>query len=170
MKKIIFAFAAALMMSMNVAAQDDQNQQRGERRQLTKEQMIKQRTDQMVKEYGLDATQAEALNKLNTEYADKLPMMGRGGRGGRPGGRPNRDGQQVRPENNGDRQQARPQMSMEDMRKNMEAYEAGLKKIMSEDQYKTYQENRQKRMRQGFGGGRRGEGQGQRPQRPANNE
>ena len=74
MKKTILAIAAAIMMSANVAAQDkkDQGQQP---QQPDKTEMIKQHTDQMVKDYSLNQEQGEKLLVLNTEYADKMPMM-----------------------------------------------------------------------------------------------
>ena len=79
MKKTIVAIAAAVMMSANLMAQDDQKQDQ-QPQQPDKTEMIKQHTDQMVKDYGLNEEQADKLLALNTEYADKLPMMFRGPR------------------------------------------------------------------------------------------
>ena len=88
MKKIMFSMAAAILMSASALAQTDNAPQ-----QPDQAEMIKQRTENTVKQYGLNEDQAKQLLELNTKYADKMPMgfgrMGRmGGRGGRrEGGR-----------------------------------------------------------------------------------
>lgn len=162
MKKIVIALTAVLMMSTAAMAQDGQ---RRERRQMDRTEMIKQRTDNTVQKYGLDEKQAKELLALNTEYADKMgPGMGmRGGRGGF--GRGNGNG--PRPEG-GDtlQRRQRPQNApeggrpnFEEMRKNMEEYNAKLQKIMTPEQYKAYQEDMEKMRQQGP------RGQGQRPRR-----
>ena len=144
MKKIMFSMAAAILMSASALAQtDNAPQQRSEADQA---EMIKQRTENTVKQYGLNEDQAKQLLELNTKYADKMPMgFGRmGGRGGRRGG-----GQMPQMT---DEQRAR----MEEMRKQMtetrEAYNKELEKIMTPEQFKKYQEDQQNR-RGGFGGG-----------------
>ena len=168
MKKTILAIAAAIMMSANVAAQDkkDQGQQP---QQPDKTEMIKQHTDQMVKDYSLNQEQGEKLLVLNTEYADKMPMMFRGPRGGQRGQRPQFNAQRPqRPDSATQGQRPprgeRPQMNREEMRKNMEAYNTELQKIMTEEQYKKYQDDMQKRMQRGPQGG-----PGQRRERPQRN-
>lgn len=171
MKKTAMAFAAMIFMSTAAMAQNNGGQR--PERQFDRAEMMKRQAEQMVSTYGLNQEQAEKLEKLNTEYADKLPFMGgmgmRGGRGGgqRPGGgggfgnRPNGGGNMGAP--NGQRP-SREQMEerMKEMRANQEAYNGELKKIMTEEQYKKYeadQQQRQQRMQQrqqgggGFGGG-----------------
>ena len=150
MKTTILAIAAALMMSATAMAQD--NQAQGQRpRQMDRTEMIKARTDYMVKEYGLNDEQAQKLLALNTEYAEKMPMMrgqrgqgqrqqGQAGQGQRPERREGQAGQGQRPERQqgdslrrGQRGQGqRQQMNPEEMRKNMEAYNAELEKIIEE--------------------------------------
>lgn len=167
MKTTMIAIAAAIMMSATAMAQDEQTQ--GQRpRQMDRAEIIKARTEQVVKEYNLNEEQAKKLEALNAEYADKIPMMrgqrqqGQGGRGQRPEGqmgqrqRPDRQpGDSVRrgPRNNGQ------QPNFEEMRKNMEAYNAELEKIMTQEQYAKYRENTNRRMggqrNGGFGGGNR---------------
>lgn len=168
MKKTILAIAAAIMMSANVAAQDKQEQVQ-QPQQPDRTEVIKQQTDQTVKDYGLDEAQAAKLLTLNTEYAEKIPMMFRGPRGGQRGQRPQANRQRPqRPDGAVQGQRPprgeRPQMDREEMRKNMEAYNAELQKIMTEEQYKKYQEDVQKRMQRGPQGG-----PGQRRERPQHN-
>ena len=176
MKTTMMALVAALMMSATVMAQNEQPQGQGPR-QMDRAEMIKARTEQVVKEYGLNEEQAKQLEALNTEYYEKMPMMrfprqqGQAGQGQRPqrqmgqgqGQRPQRQpGDSLR---RGQRPQGdRPQMNFEEMRKNMEEYNAALEKIMTQEQYAKYRENMGRRM----GGGQRnggGFGGGNRPQR-----
>ena len=181
MEKTMMAIAAAMMMSATVMAQNEQPQGQGPR-QMDRAEMIKARTEQVVKEYGLNEEQAKKLEALNTEYFEKMPMMrfprqqGQAGQGqgqrpqrqeGQMGQRPQRQpGDSLR---RGQRPQGdRPQMNFEEMRKNMEEYNAALEKIMTEEQFAKYRENMGRRM----GGGQRngggfggGFGGGNRPQR-----
>jgi hypothetical protein len=180
MKKIAMAFATMIFMSTAVMAQNN-GVQRPER-QFDRAEMMKRQAEQMVTTYGLNQEQAEKLEKLNAEYADKLPMgmgMGmRGGRGGgqRPGGggggfgnRPNGGGGNMGAPNG--QRPSREQMEerMKEMRANQEAYNGELKKIMTEEQYKKYEADQQQRMQRmqqrqqgggGFGGGFGGGGFG----------
>ena len=174
MKKMILAIAAVITMSANVMAQDDQQQQGPQPRQFDRAEMMKQRTEQVVKDYGLNEEQAQKLLELNNQFAEKLPMMmmGRGAMGGPRGQRP-QAGQQrrERPQQadtarrgqmRGERGN-RPMMSREEMMKNMEAYNSELEKIMTPEQFAKYKDDMQKRMQQGM----RGRG-GNRPQRNNN--
>ena len=177
MKKAMMALVAAVMMSANVAAQTEEQAQAPQQPVMDKAELIKQRTEQMVKEYDLSEEQAGKLLELNTEFADKAPMMMMGP-GPRDGQRPQR-GEMRRPQR-GDRPQngevrrqfgERPQMAdsmrqnrmqrpmgerqgfgREDMRKVMEDYNTGIKKIFTEDQFKKYEESmnaRRQQMRRG---------------------
>ena len=168
MKKTILAIAAAVMMSANVMAQND-DQQAPQPRQFDPAEMVKQRTEQMVKEYGLDEEQSKKLLDLNTSFYGKMPMMGgRGGQRGPWGQRPQAGEQrpQQRPDTlrQGPRPQRgeRPQMNREEMQKQMEAYNTELEKIMTAEQYQKYKEDQQKRMSRGPRDGQRGQ---QRPRR-----
>ena len=182
MKKTMMAIAAAMMMSASMMAQNEQPQAQ-QAPQMDRAEMLKARTEQMVKDYGLNEEQAKKLEALNTEYAEKIPMMPmmrgqQGQRGQRPQGqmgqgqRPQRQpgdstrrGQRPQMGQMGQMGQGqRPQMNFEEMRKNMEAYNAELEKIMTQEQYAKYRESMGRRM----GGGQRGQGGfggGNRPQR-----
>ena len=190
MKKTMMAIVAAMMMSASMMAQNEQPQAQ-QAPQMDRAEMLKARTEQMVKDYGLNEEQAKKLEALNTEYAEKIPMMpmmrgqrgqgqrGQMGQGQRPqmgqmgqGQRPQRQpgdstrrGQRPQMGQMGQMGQGqRPQMNFEEMRKNMEAYNAELEKIMTQEQYAKYRESMGRRM----GGGQRGQGGfggGNRPQR-----
>ena len=173
MKKMILAIMAVMTMTA-AQAQGDNQQGRNGRRQFDRTEMVKQRTDNAVKKYGLSEEQAAKLLSLNTKYADNLgPGMGmRGPRGGGRGGNrpnPNFGGG----DNGGGQFGQRPEMTeemraqMEKMRKereeSMKKYEEELQTIMTPEQYKAYQAD-QEEMRKNFG--RRGGGQrGQRGER-----
>ena len=70
MKKMILAIAAVITMSANVMAQDDQQQQGPQPRQFDRAEMMKQRTEQVVKDYGLNEEQAKKLLELNNQFAE----------------------------------------------------------------------------------------------------
>jgi len=173
MKTSIMALAAALMMSTAVMAQNEQTQGQNSR-QMDRAAMMKARTEQMVKEYGLNEEQAKKLETLNTEYAEKLPMMRgsrqqgqarQGQRSGEQAGQGQAGQGQRRERQQGDslrRGQRVPnrQINSEEMRKNMEEYNTSLEKIMTQEQYAKYRENMGRRM----GNGQRNGG-GNRPQR-----
>ena len=155
MKKIILGLAA-MMMSIVASAQDNQGQA-PQRPQMDRGEMAKQRTEQMVKEYGMNEEQAAKLLQVNTDFFEKMPMMGRGPRGGQRGNNPRMGGQ--RPERN-DQQNGqrpdRPMMNREQMQKAMENYNTELQKIMTPEQFKLYQENLEKRRSEGPRGRRDG--------------
>lgn len=183
-KKAMMAIVAAVMMSTNMAAQTEVQPQMPQQPGMDRSEMIKMRTEQMVKEFELTEEQAGQLLALNTEFADKMPMMMMG-----PGMRDIQRGQRgdMRRAMRGPRQQNgeagqqngqtrrqmpdsvrpdrmrpmgdRPGLGREDMRKVMEEYNEGVKKIFTEDQFKKYEENMNNRMQQMRRGPR-----GQRPQ------
>ena len=163
MKKLILAFVAMITMT-SAQAQNDNNSSRGERGRFDRTEMLKRRTDETVKKYGLNEEQATKLLELNTKYADKMgsgmggPRDGRRG-GARPGADRNRNRQQgQRPElteeqkQNMEKQRAERQAAMEQ-------YATELQAIMTPDQYNAYKADMEKNMRQGGqrGGGPRGE-------------
>ncbi len=167
MKKMILAIAAALMMSVTMTAQETTSENKPEMKRPDMTEMIKHRTDETVKKYGLNEEQAAKLLELNTKYSNTMgPRRGgprpdgmrRGGRGMRPDSmrtpRPRPEGEikeapaerDGRPGMRGDR---------EGFRKQMEEYNTELQKIMTEEQYKAYREDMEKRMQQGPRGFRR---------------
>ena len=132
MKKIILTMVALLSMTSAMAQND--NKERKAPKQFTDEEMV----DRMAQELDLTADQKTKVLALNKEYKDVLrgPGMGRGPRGPRPDGQSGAT--QQRPE--------RPQMTdaqKAEMQKNMEKrkeYNEKLKNILTDDQFKKYQE------------------------------
>lgn len=147
MKKMVLTMMVALLVGTSAMAQDSQNDSRHPAK-FDKTEMIKHRTDDIVSRYKLDEKQAKKLLELNTKYADK--MMPRGHRhhghhgAGRPPMPPKDDKVQRRepPKDGGKMKERRKEMEA-----TMKAYDSELKKIMTDDQYKTYQDD-QKKMRE----------------------
>jgi hypothetical protein len=154
------------MMSVTMTAQENASENKPEMKRPDMTEMAKQRTDETVKKYGLNEEQAAKLLELNTKYADRMgPRRGgrpdgmrRGERGMRPDSmrqhrqRPEAEMKEAPAERNG-----RPEMrrGREDFRKQMEEYDAEIQKIMTEEQYKAYKADREKRMQEGPRGFRR---------------
>lgn len=155
MKKMVLAIIAAITMATSMMAQGD-NPQNRERRQFNPEEMMKRRTEQMVKDYGLNEEQTKQLQELNAKFAQ---TMGRG-RGFRPGGdrgqRPERRERMAAPRTdsttvNGQRPEPN---GFERMREARENYDKELQKILTEEQFKAYKADEEKRMNRGPRGGR----------------
>ena len=155
--------AIAAMMIVSTASMAQDNNEKKQPRKMDKTEMVKHRTDRMVKEYGLDEAQAKKLLELNTTYADKMPRMGGHRPGGpRPQGKP--DGEKkVDGSTGATAQQPAERPSKEqmearraEMKKNAEAYNAELKKILTDEQYQKFTENQKNRpQRPHQGGGRK---------------
>ncbi len=152
MKKIVLALMAAMMMTGVVTAQETKK----ERKQISQTEMIKHRTDRMVKQYGLDDGQAAKLLELNTKYAKSLPGGGMGPRG-RKGSRLDANGQQPtgsKPEGEPkDMKEGRNQKGQrpdfEKMKKTMDEYDTQLKGILSDKQYQSYKADMEKMRQRG---------------------
>ena len=170
MKKIVLMMVALLSMTAVQAQESDKKQEQQFRgpRQVTPEQM----TERMTNDLKLTDEQKTKVLALNKEY-EKV-IAGPGMRGHRP---PKADGESGATAQNGQQRPERPQLTdeqREQMRKEMqermkqrEEYEQKLKEILTEDQYKQYQESRPRR--RGFGGrghGRHGGFGGQGGPRP----
>ena len=167
MKRFVMIMTAAVLMGTTAMAQGNN----GQRPQFDRTEMIKQRTDQMVEKYKLNETQAKQLLELNTKNAEAMgPMMGMGrmgggrpgGMGGRRGGGQAGQGGQGAPQMGGGGFQMTEEQraQFEEMRKqreeNQKKYEAELEKILTPEQFKSYQkdmeEQRAQRGRRGMGG------------------
>ncbi len=163
MKKAIMMTIVAVSLSFSAMAQEN-NPQRG--RSFDPAEMAQRRTEMMAQRYGLDENQKTKLLDLNKQYSDvMMPMMGRPGgpRGGmnngqrRPQGPPpamqgdNKapEGQAKEGVSNGEQRPPRPGrgpgFNRPDPEK-MQKYEAGLKEILTEEQYSKYQADQKARM------------------------
>ena len=148
MKKIFVTMMAALLVSTSAMAQEQQENQQRPERKFDKTEMIKHRTDETVSRYKLSDKQAKQLLELNTKYADKMGPRGPRRHGHHGAGRPPmppKDDKAQRPEPPKD--DSKMQERRKEMEATMKAYDAELKKIMTDDQYKSYQAD-QKKMRE----------------------
>lgn len=131
MKKILFA-AVALIFSVSMFAQAPQ---RGERREFKPEEMATRMADGMKKELNLNDEQYKSVYNLYLKRGEE--MKARRDKG--------QQGQQV------DREARR-----EEMKKNQEAMNAELKKILTPEQYTKYEEMLKKQQQHRGQGGPRG--------------
>jgi len=137
---IVTMMAAVLVITSAMAQEDSKNGQRPQRK-FDKTEMIKHRTDETVSRYKLSDKQAKQLLELNTKYADKMGPGPRGhhypGHHGtkRPPVPKDAKGQKPEPPKDDTKMQER----RKEMEANMKAYDAELKKIMTADQFKSYQ-------------------------------
>lgn len=152
MKQFMMTLVAALFISSAAFAHDKDD------KDTRKQEMIKHRTEQTVKDYNLNDEQAKQLLELNTKYADKMrPHRGRhhgphGMKGKRPES-PHCDGKCKCPDApKGDKKGERPEPPKGDMKEKraemqetMKAYDAELQKIMTPEQYKNYKADMAKR-------------------------
>ena len=160
MKKIVMTMIALLTMTAAVAQNNENGQRRFQR--PTPEDM----TNRMADQLKLDDKQKSKVLDLNKEYESVLMGgMGRGfGRGqGGPGGAGGfQGGQQGQRPQMTEEQRAEMQKQMQQRMEKRQEYEKKLKEILTDDQFKTYQEQQQQRRgRGGFGGP--GGPRGQRP-------
>ena len=159
MKKIILASVAMLLLSTGAMAQDEQKQQRG----FSQEAFVEARTKNMVEKYGLNEKQSAELLQLNKDLFGKMAPRAPFGRGNQ-GARPQRDRrnhqmpdslQRQRPQRpaNGNAQPGEKRAEPAEMKAALEEYTTRLKKIMTEEQFKAYQNDQQKRHQRGPRGG-----------------
>jgi hypothetical protein len=165
MKKIVLMMVALLSMTAVQAQESDKKQEQQFRgpKQVTPEQM----TERMTNDLKLTDEQKTKVLALNKEYEKVIagPQM----RGHRP---PKADGESGATAQNGQQRPERPQLTdaqREEMKQRFEKrqeYEKKLKEILTDDQYKKYQEMRPGRRGFGGRGGHRGPGRhgGPRPQ------
>ncbi len=142
MKRYLLAIMAAFTMSSVVLAQETT-----ERKPMSEEEIIKHRTERMVKSYGLDDAQAAKLLELNKKFASKLPR-----RGMRPRGqRPDMKGQKpMEPKNaEGPAEQKAKRPDFEQMKKNIKEYDAQLQTILTQEQYEAYKADMEKMRQRG---------------------
>lgn len=151
MRKSIIVMAAALMLSVCAMAQGFP-QGPGPRGGFDEAQMAQMRTDRMVQQLGLNETQAAQLLELNKKYPMSAMMGGPGGRRPRQenvDNGANDDTKAAKKEKKNKKnkkdKEAKPEEQPADPQAVMEAYENELKGILTEDQFKQYQENKNRR-------------------------
>lgn len=151
MKKVLMIAAMAVAFSSSAMAQEDNR----ESRRMDPNEMVKRRTEMMAERYGLNDAQKEKLLELNTKHAIPMPMRPGGEqrhRMGPPPGANRQDAQQGQENNN--RPEARP--GQREGRgpgfggprfdpEKMKEYEAGLKEILTPEQFEKYEADKQNR-------------------------
>ena len=148
----------ALLTMTAAMAQDAKSEKKA-----PKEPTAQEMTDRMAKDLGLDDSQKAKVLALNNEYKDVLRGPGmRRGRGPRPDGQTGATAQQQ--DQQKQQKKERPQMTDEQkakMKANMEKrkeYDTKLKQILTEEQYKKFQKQHQRRGGGRFQGGPRPSG------------
>lgn len=153
MKQFIMTLAAVLFISTTALAQEKNDNR--------KQEMVKHRTERMVKEYNLNDKQAKQLTELNTKYADMMRPMHRHGGPGHHGMRDQRpepptDMKGEKPEPPTDMKGEKPEPPKGDrkemrekMKEDMKAYNEELQKIMTPEQYEKYKADMEKRRKEG---------------------
>lgn len=121
--------------------------------------MIQKRTENMVKKYGLDKTQAKQLLELNTKYAGTMGSrigqrsgkrgpagIRQGNKRGVAGARSGKDSvARKRPQLTKDQQAAFLERRKQ-AQESTKAYDTELQTIMTADQYKSYKADAERRM------------------------
>lgn len=136
MKKMIFTAATALFLLAGSALTAQERQGRAPR-QMNPEQMAKMRTEQLTKELGLNAEQSEKVYQLNLAQMQQM--------------------QQMREASKQQKQEDRKAMR-EQMRAGREQQKSEMKAILTDEQYKQWEQLEQQRR----------EGHGQHPHRRPN--
>lgn len=127
MKKMMMIMAA-LMLTITMTAQPRPGKPG---KQLTAAERVEKKTAQMVKRYELTDKQAKKVKKLNEKYQDKL------------------EAPRMKPAGEQAGQQKPDAAKMEQLKKDHEAYNAELKKILTDSQYEKYQADAKKRFAHG---------------------
>ena len=160
MKKLMMTMIAAVMMSSAAFAQDNQKECKCSEKKADNTEMVKHRTDKMVKKYGLNDQQAAQLLEVNTKYSDKMEPRGQHHHPGK--GRPPKDGKKMDKKTDGntgataqqpqeskrqeltEEQKAKFEAERKEHEATRQAYEGELQKIMTPEQFKNYQEDMKK--------------------------
>jgi hypothetical protein len=128
MKSKLFLLFLMCLLSETIYAQD--GGQKGQPRQrLTLEERVKAQSDRMKKDLELTDIQYDSVQKINLKYAQKVEEARKGN-------------------------QEQSAQNRETFRKNQEEQNKELKAILTEDQYKKYEEQLKTRRERGRNRGR----------------
>ena len=151
MKKLFIMALATVLMGSTAMAQEN-NSEKKEKMNANRTEMIKKRTEATAKRYGLDEAQTARLLQVNIQYADQMGPRAFGMQGRRPGGMHPQmmGGAKQRPEMKTgkeltEEQKAKREERRQKMGKDMNAYNDSLRAIFTEDQYKAYTDDLNKR-------------------------
>lgn len=138
MKKIVFMLVALFCSSLFVNAQRQQQK----REQMNPEQMAEMRTQRMVKKYGLNEEQKTKLLALNKKQTEGMTLA-------RPKALPEDSLKAMSKEEKKAYKKEREEQKktmQEAMKKKAGNYQTELKKILTSEQYASYQKDEQARM------------------------
>lgn len=135
MKKTIFAAATALLLMAGTAL-SAQAQQAGAQRTFDPETTAKQRTAEMVQKLGLDKEQEAKVYALNLQQAEQMQQM-----------REERKARQEQQTADRDKMRA-------EMKSKREAHAAEMKRILTDEQYKKWEQMQHEQMGRHRGGPR----------------
>lgn len=165
MKNLMTAFAALLVGTAMLFAQQPQQPPQGGRPEAPKPLTPEEKTAQMAQDYDLTAEQEAAVLELNKQYDGKLEFRFEGfgqGNGERKDPRNMSDAERQEFFEQMQERMAQMQEKQALIEKDQKAYDKALKEILTKDQFKAYrkdqrkkEEERQQRMggpRGGFGG------------------
>ena len=124
-----FLTTIALLITLNIAA----SAQRGGGKELSPEDMAEKQTTQMVEQLSLDAMQTIQVKEINLTYANKM--------------------QEAKVENDGNREAIKLIGGAIEKEKTAE-----LQQVLTESQFKTYEELLAKKSQGGKRGGKGGRG------------
>jgi hypothetical protein len=146
--KLVLLFLMCLFSGVICAQDGGQRVQRGQGGQggqrLTTEEWVKAQVDRMKKDFELTDAQCDSVTKINLKYAKKAEELF---------------------QNN----QTDAEKNREIFQKNQEEQNKELKAILTEAQYKKYEEQLKARRERGGNRGQGGQGQGQGQRPPRNN-
>lgn len=132
-------------------AQSEENVDKRERgNRPDPKEMAEKRTKDMVEKYALSTEQAAKVKALNEKYMSQMGGRGRGGnRGHRPGmqngQRPERPQGDMRPDSLSNRGNGK---GMRQRGERMKQYNEELRTILNEAQYKAYEADQEKMMKE----------------------
>ena len=142
MRKQLMTMIAAVLVSAAATAQEKQSDRRPDKK-FDKQEMIQHHTNEDVKRYGLNEKQAADLLALNTKYADKLGGPRHPRHHGKKGDKqPPKDGKK-RPDLTPE-QKAKFEAEHKEREAVRKAYEGELQKIMTPEQFKSWQADQKK--------------------------
>lgn len=157
MKKLIFTLFALATMTLAMAQSEDNAGKRERGNRPDPKEMAEKRTKDMVEKYALSTEQAAKVKALNEKYMSQMGGRGRGGnRGHRPGmqngQRPERPQGDMRPDSLGHRGNGKGMRQrgegMGQRGERMKQYNEELRTILNEAQYKAYEADQEKMMKE----------------------
>ncbi|MBQ6578290.1 MAG: DUF4890 domain-containing protein [Bacteroidales bacterium] len=146
MKKTVCIAIVASFLSISAFAQAPAGDFPPMKEMPSVEEIVSNRTQEMVEMFGLDENQATLLAGLNNRYAGKIASLGAGAAFGEM---PNFAEMSAEDRQNMFAHMDEMQQNQEEMQRNEDSYDEALKAILDKKQLKSYnKEKRREQMRQ----------------------